>query len=242
MFRNYTKIRNNYKLLTIRKYSYLRNFPNDCYQTRGKMISILSILAIISGYEMFNYNYQHIHNETMNLNKDSNKMIINVNELMLHNKPNDCWVSINGHVYDVTDFIDLHPGGADKLLKFAGKDATKGFRMQHNEGYLDRFLGEEKYRGELHVPEKPRTKNKQENKNRNQNVKEKLIREKVNNKEEIDEYSGNVQVIKIKGKIIKIIKSNADDDTKLRYQDIINKYDKYYKKGNKENIVKIKLI
>ena len=35
-----------------------------------------------------------------------------------------CWVIIKGEVYDVTDFLDDHPGGAAIILKYGGKDAT----------------------------------------------------------------------------------------------------------------------
>lgn len=35
-----------------------------------------------------------------------------------------CWVIIKGEVYDVTDFLDDHPGGPDIILKYGGKDAT----------------------------------------------------------------------------------------------------------------------
>ena len=32
-----------------------------------------------------------------------------------------CWVAIDGGVYDVTEFLDEHPGGATMLLTMAGK-------------------------------------------------------------------------------------------------------------------------
>ncbi|RXK34982.1 L-lactate dehydrogenase (cytochrome) [Tremella mesenterica] len=35
------------------------------------------------------------------------------------------------HVYDVTDFLDEHPGGADIILKYAGKDATEEYEPIH---------------------------------------------------------------------------------------------------------------
>ena len=35
-----------------------------------------------------------------------------------------CWVIIKGEVYDVTNFLDDHPGGAAIILKYGGKDAT----------------------------------------------------------------------------------------------------------------------
>lgn len=43
-----------------------------------------------------------------------------------HNTKNDCWVVLYGRkVYDITSFIDEHPGGGDILLPYAGKDVTE---------------------------------------------------------------------------------------------------------------------
>lgn len=40
----------------------------------------------------------------------------------------DCaWMAINNHVYDVTQFLDDHPGGRDVLLANAGGNATTAF-------------------------------------------------------------------------------------------------------------------
>jgi cytochrome b involved in lipid metabolism len=44
------------------------------------------------------------------------------------------WVVIDGLVYDVTQFVDEHPGGDEVLLDNAGKDATSAFRdVGHSE-------------------------------------------------------------------------------------------------------------
>eukprot|EP00276_Gloeochaete_wittrockiana_P019051 CAMPEP_0184356640 /NCGR_PEP_ID=MMETSP1089-20130417/103960_1 /TAXON_ID=38269 ORGANISM="Gloeochaete wittrockiana, Strain SAG46.84" /NCGR_SAMPLE_ID=MMETSP1089 /ASSEMBLY_ACC=CAM_ASM_000445 /LENGTH=41 /DNA_ID= /DNA_START= /DNA_END= /DNA_ORIENTATION= len=32
-------------------------------------------------------------------------------EISKHTSDNDCWILIHGKVYDVTDFLDDHPGG-----------------------------------------------------------------------------------------------------------------------------------
>jgi cytochrome b involved in lipid metabolism len=39
-------------------------------------------------------------------------------------------------VYDVTPFLDDHPGGKKILLKIGGMDATKEFQKFHNETVL----------------------------------------------------------------------------------------------------------
>ncbi|KAM0750645.1 mitochondrial fmn-dependent dehydrogenase [Meredithblackwellia eburnea MCA 4105] len=52
-------------------------------------------------------------------------------EVQKHRSADDCWVIINGIVYDLTDFIKNHPGGVKAILDNAGRDATKLFREIH---------------------------------------------------------------------------------------------------------------
>ena len=53
---------------------------------------------------------------------------ITVDELQTHSSFNDCWVSIFGEVFDITEFISKHPGGASVFLGNMGKDITLQFR------------------------------------------------------------------------------------------------------------------
>ena len=56
---------------------------------------------------------------------------ISEEELAKHNKTNDAWMAIRGFVYNVTNYMDYHPGGASELMRGAGKDATTLFDEIH---------------------------------------------------------------------------------------------------------------
>ena len=51
-----------------------------------------------------------------------------------HKTQNDCWIVINSNVYDVTSYLDFHPGGADMILMVCGQDATKDYNSQGGRG------------------------------------------------------------------------------------------------------------
>ncbi|KYR01306.1 cytochrome b5 reductase [Tieghemostelium lacteum] len=48
-------------------------------------------------------------------------------EVSLHNKKDDFWCIVHSKVYDLTDYLLMHPGGAALLFKQGGKDATQDF-------------------------------------------------------------------------------------------------------------------
>lgn len=52
-------------------------------------------------------------------------------ELVKHNKKDDAWICLKGRVYNVTPYMDYHPGGVDELLRGVGKDATDLFNQVH---------------------------------------------------------------------------------------------------------------
>ncbi|KAI9467052.1 cytochrome b5-like heme/steroid binding domain-containing protein [Lactarius psammicola] len=53
--------------------------------------------------------------------------VVSLDELRQHTTKESIWVLLNGKVYDVTKFIDEHPGGDEVILSEAGKDATEAF-------------------------------------------------------------------------------------------------------------------
>ncbi|KAK3387599.1 inositolphosphorylceramide-B C-26 hydroxylase [Podospora didyma] len=53
---------------------------------------------------------------------DRNLPTFTLAEVESHNSSKSCFVTIGRNVYDVTDFVDSHPGGSDLVLEYAGKD------------------------------------------------------------------------------------------------------------------------
>ncbi|NP_001295135.1 cytochrome b5 isoform B [Solanum lycopersicum] len=53
--------------------------------------------------------------------------LFTMEEASEHNTKDDCWVVIDGKVYDVSSYLDEHPGGDDVLLGVTGQDATDEF-------------------------------------------------------------------------------------------------------------------
>ncbi|ODV77823.1 cytochrome b2, mitochondrial precursor [Suhomyces tanzawaensis NRRL Y-17324] len=80
--------------------------------------------------------------------------MLDFEEVQKHNTKDDCWVVIHGKAYDVSKFIDEHPGGSAIILKYAGKDATKVFDPVHPPDTLEKYLGKEFHLGEVKMPEK----------------------------------------------------------------------------------------
>ncbi|KAG0167792.1 hypothetical protein DFQ28_002891 [Apophysomyces sp. BC1034] len=89
-------------------------------------------------------------------------------EVAQHNSANDCWIIVQGKVFDVTEFLNDHPGGKKVLVKVAGKDASKQFKSFHNDAIMQR-VGLPMQIGVIGTaePEKPKVAPKKEDDNKN---------------------------------------------------------------------------
>ena len=57
--------------------------------------------------------------------------------------------------YQVTDFLESHPGGASVILKYGGRDATAEYEEIHIPGLLDDNLPKEKHLGPVDASTAP---------------------------------------------------------------------------------------
>lgn len=78
-----------------------------------------------------------------------NPQTISLSEVEIHNIEGDCWTHIRGKVYDVTSFVEAHPGGADNIKKLCGVDGTDFFVNKHGGNPKQETTLEKYYIGEL---------------------------------------------------------------------------------------------
>lgn len=74
--------------------------------------------------------------------------MLTIDDVAKHNSRTDCWMTVRGNVYDVTEFLEHHPGGSEGtyeihqdlvyiltptivLLSYAGGDATGAYDSVH---------------------------------------------------------------------------------------------------------------
>lgn len=75
-----------------------------------------------------------IRSRSQHVNGKVDKMkAISLEELEAANGEEKLWVAVRGNVYDLTRFLDRHPGGRDFLLVAAGKDVTSLYESMHSE-------------------------------------------------------------------------------------------------------------
>ncbi|KAE8452925.1 hypothetical protein EG329_013197 [Mollisiaceae sp. DMI_Dod_QoI] len=60
-------------------------------------------------------------------------------EVAKNNTEDSLWFVIDSKVYDVTEFLDAHPGGEAVLMQVAGTDATDAFYNLHRQEVLQKY-------------------------------------------------------------------------------------------------------
>lgn len=74
---------------------------------------------------------------------------ISVSEVSSHNKDTDCWIVIDGQVWDITKFAPEHPGGPGIIYKYAGRDATQAYNEIHAPSIIKNNLPKDALKGTL---------------------------------------------------------------------------------------------
>jgi cytochrome b involved in lipid metabolism len=70
--------------------------------------------------------------------------VVTITEVQQHNKFNDCWIILEGKVYDAKVLISTHPSGR-MVINYCGKDATTFIKTQLFKGDVDFLKNAEGY-------------------------------------------------------------------------------------------------
>ncbi|KAK3439092.1 hypothetical protein EUGRSUZ_C03730 [Eucalyptus grandis] len=92
------------------------------------IIAVAVLLGILGALLLLlprNRKSGHLEKVQSNSSAQGSKSYTKV-DVALHNKRTDCWIIIKDKVYDVTSYVEEHPGG-DAILTHAGDDSTEGF-------------------------------------------------------------------------------------------------------------------
>eukprot|EP01094_Clydonella_sp_ATCC50884_P000037 TRINITY_DN1002_c0_g1_i1.p1 TRINITY_DN1002_c0_g1~~TRINITY_DN1002_c0_g1_i1.p1 ORF type:complete len:549 (-),score=204.74 TRINITY_DN1002_c0_g1_i1:152-1762(-) len=60
-------------------------------------------------------------------------------EVAKHGRDGDAWIVVEGFVYDVSAFAEMHPGGRRWLVEAAGGDASDAFKLYHSPRVLAKY-------------------------------------------------------------------------------------------------------
>ena len=61
---------------------------------------------------------------------DVTQRAIPLAELEQHATLDDCWMAVEGNVYDLTDYVPQHPTPPAVLAPWCGREATEGMRTK----------------------------------------------------------------------------------------------------------------
>ena len=53
-----------------------------------------------------------------------------LSQIAEHASENDCWIAVEGKVYDISTYLSMHPTPPSVLIPWCGKDATQGMRTK----------------------------------------------------------------------------------------------------------------
>ncbi|CAN8298891.1 unnamed protein product [Cochlearia groenlandica] len=71
------------------------------------------------------------HPDLAGLKGETNKRLISMDEVKKHKTGDSMWTVLKGRVYNISPYMNFHPGGVDMLMKAVGRDGTFLFNKYH---------------------------------------------------------------------------------------------------------------
>jgi len=119
----------------LKKQTPFRTMASDTRSTLDKGGKVREKVQLQPGFHLMDWM------RLMNMSSGTTTMKkITLQELACHNTQFDCWTAYNGKVYNISQYINYHPGGIPKLMLGAGKDCTTLFNKYHRWVNIDSML------------------------------------------------------------------------------------------------------
>ena len=80
-------------------------------------------------------------NKNLSPSFDPHLTELTTEEVRQHRSPSDCWTIFDGNVYDLSPFLEYHPGGFDQIMRGAGNDCTELYNKYHPWVSIEAVLG-----------------------------------------------------------------------------------------------------
>jgi predicted heme/steroid binding protein len=118
----------------------------DAYMKKNILIALGAIVIISAGWYFYNVNkYQPstyvketpTGTVTVNTKTDTTTAgspTFTLEAISAHKDATSCYSAINGTIYDLTAWVNMHPGGKGPILSVCGKDGSDVFMKKHNGG------------------------------------------------------------------------------------------------------------
>lgn len=95
----------------------------------GKIKSIEGLKAIDGGAQVQELDKGASGDKSI----DKGSISLTQSEVKKHSSGSDCWSVINGNVYNLTSFVQRHPGGVGAISALCGRDGSLAFKNQHGQ-------------------------------------------------------------------------------------------------------------
>lgn len=82
----------------------------------------------------FNINGTIQSSNVTGIDPSASTLVLSSVELAKHNSSQSCWLLISGKIYDVTTYLNQHPGNASTILPSCGIDATQAYDTKGSRG------------------------------------------------------------------------------------------------------------
>ncbi|CDO93507.1 unnamed protein product [Kluyveromyces dobzhanskii CBS 2104] len=135
--------------LSVGKYNkYNKNGTNGSWKSSRKSTTYGGAFLVASAVAIA-FSSQITQSLENGVKVDMGKPSVSPAEVVKHSSPDDCWVVIDGYVYNLTEFIGAHPGGPAIIKNNAGKDVTKIFAPIHAPDVIEKYIAPKNRLGPL---------------------------------------------------------------------------------------------